>query len=166
MKRRFVKSLILTLAVAGMLPVAACAQTSAPVAAEVAFESVRVITTNGPHDFKVEIADDDYERARGLMYREAMAADHGMLFLFPNVAERSFWMHNTPLPLDIIYISPTAQVVSIQKNAIPYDRTPLRSYGEAVAVLEINGGLSDQLGIKPGDRIEHRFFAGKGPKPQ
>ncbi|WP_140985095.1 DUF192 domain-containing protein [Asticcacaulis tiandongensis] len=165
MKTGFVKALILALALAGALPVSACAQTSAPVA-KVALEPVRVVTADGVRDFKVEIADDEYERAKGLMYRESMPADHGMLFLFPDMAERSFWMHNTPLPLDIIYISSSAQVVSIQRNAIPYDRTPLPSFGAAVAVLEINGGLSDQLGIKPGDRIEHRFFEGKGPKPQ
>ncbi|MFT4091862.1 MAG: DUF192 domain-containing protein [Asticcacaulis sp.] len=166
MKSGFTKALVFAAMLGGLIPLASCAQTSAPVTAEAALEPVRVVTATQTHAFKVEIADDEFERAKGLMYRESMAADQGMLFLFPDVSERSFWMHNTPLYLDIIYISPTGHVVSIQKNAIPYDKTLLKSYGEAVAVLEINGGLSDQLGIKAGDRVEHRFFEGKGPKPQ
>lgn len=136
-------------AVVAALPLSACAQETP--------ETVKVVTSGGTHAFAVEIADDDAERARGLMFRETLPQDQGMLFLFPDSAERSFWMHNTPLPLDIIYISAKGEVVSIQKNAIPYDRTPLPSYGPAAAVLEINGGLSDRLGIRPGDRVETRL---------
>jgi len=167
MKSGLMKSLCLMLVLGAVGPLAACAQTAAvPVTAEGPLEPLRVMASGQAHDFKVEIADDEAERTKGLMFRETLLADHGMLFLFPDEAERSFWMRNTILPLDIIYVSKTGQVVSIQKNAIPYDKTPLPSYGEAAAVLEINGGLSDQLGIRPGDRIEHRFFDGKGPKPQ
>lgn len=108
--------------------------------------------------FLVELADSDAERSQGLMCREAMADNKGMLFAFPDNAERSFWMKNTIIPLDIIYVDAKGKIVSIQKNAVPYDRTPLPSYGKAVAVLEINAGLSDRLHIKVGDKIKHSYF--------
>src|SRR5690606_40730891 len=69
-------------------------------------EPLTVVTSSGEHRFMVEIADDEMERARGLMHRPPLADDRGMLFQFPDVAERGFWMHNTPSPLDIIYIDP------------------------------------------------------------
>jgi len=126
-------------------------------------ETVKVISGGTDHAFQVEIADDDAEREKGLMYRDAMADDHGMLFLFPDARERAFWMKNTHIPLDIIYISQSGSVISIQKNAVPMTQTPLKSYGAAAAVLEVNGGLTDRLGIRAGDRISHPFFEGKGP---
>ncbi|ESQ77052.1 DUF192 domain-containing protein [Asticcacaulis sp. YBE204] len=121
-------------------------------------EEVSVVSTGGTHRFKVEIADDDVEREKGLMNRPELKADRGMLFIFPTAAERTFWMHNTLIPLDIIYITPGGEVLSIQKNTVPMNDTPLPSYGPASVVLEIQGGLSDKLGIRPGDRIEHRVF--------
>ncbi|MFT3998356.1 MAG: DUF192 domain-containing protein [Asticcacaulis sp.] len=131
----------------------ACAPASTP-----APESVSVTTKQGVHAFQVEIADDDQERETGLMNRDSLAEDRGMLFLFPDVRERAFWMKNTHIPLDIIYLSKSGEVVSIQKNTIPMNETPLQSYGPAAAVLEINAGLSDRLGIVPGDKVSHVFF--------
>lgn len=149
-------------------PLSACAQTAdamsqAPISR---LEPLKVITENRTYKFKVEIADDDLERQKGLMYRERLAKNRGMLFLFPDMRPRAFWMRNTLIPLDIIYISDRGVVVSIQKSAVPFNETPLPSYGYAQVVLEVQGGLTDALGIKVGDRIEHRFFDGKGPKPQ
>jgi uncharacterized membrane protein (UPF0127 family) len=107
----------------------------------------------------VEIADDDAERQRGLMERPPLADDRGMLFQFPDVAERGFWMHNTPSPLDIIYIDPRGRIVSIVKNAAPNNDTVLPSNGPAMGVLELRAGRSDEIGAKPGDHIRHPFFA-------
>lgn len=108
--------------------------------------------------FKVEIAKTDNQREQGLMCRTGLSDDYGMLFEFGDSAERTFWMENTLSPLDIIYIAPNGRIVSIQKYAKPLDRTPLPSYGSASGVLEINAGLSDKLGLKPGDVVEHPFF--------
>lgn len=102
----------------------------------------------------IEIADDDYQTQTGLMYRDSMAANHGMLFIFEDTDYRSFYMKNTKIPLDIIYISDNKTIVSIQKNAKPLDETSLPSEGPAKYVLEVNAGLSDEWGIKQGDKIE------------
>ncbi|MDC7681777.1 DUF192 domain-containing protein [Asticcacaulis sp. BYS171W] len=143
---------------AGVLAVGLLISACAPAPASGKLEEVSVISAGATHRFRVEIADDDVEREKGLMNRAELKADHGMLFLFPSAAERTFWMHNTLIPLDIIYITPQGEVLSIQKNAVRMNDTPLPSYGAANVVLEIQGGLSDKLGIKPGDRIEHPVF--------
>lgn len=102
----------------------------------------------------IEIADDDYQTQTGLMYRKSMAANHGMLFIFPDTDYRSFYMKNTEIPLDIIYISQDRTIVSIQKNAKPMDETSLPSEGPAKYVLEVNAGLSDEWQLNKGDKIE------------
>lgn len=99
----------------------------------------------------IEIADDDYSTQTGLMYRKSMETNQGMLFIFPNVDYRSFYMKNTEIPLDIIYIAEDKTVVSIQKNAQPMDETSLPSEGPAKYVLEVNAGLSDQWTLEKGD---------------
>ena len=104
--------------------------------------------------FDIEIADNDYERQRGLMDRRSMKENHAMLFIFPNMQLRSFYMKNTYIALDIIYIDDANKIVSIQKNAKPLNETSLPSKAPAKYVLEIKGGLSDQLGIAEGDRID------------
>lgn len=129
-------------------------------------EALQVLSGGITHAFQVEIADDEQERETGLMNRDKLPTGQGMLFLFPDARERAFWMKNTHIPLDILYISKSGEVISIQKNTMPMNETPLHSFGPAAAVLEINGGQADALGIKPGDRITHRFFEGKGPMPQ
>ena len=103
---------------------------------------------------EVEFAKNDEERALGLMYRSSMDEHQGMCFIFPEEAPRSFYMRNTEIPLDIIYLDKDKKVVSIAKNARPYDETSLPSEKPAMYVLEINGGLSDKWGIEKGDRME------------
>ena len=101
----------------------------------------------------IEIADDDYETQTGLMYRTKLETNHGMLFIFPDVQMRSFYMKNTKIPLDIIYINEDLSIVSIQKNAKPMDETSLPSEAPAKYVLEINGRLSDTWQLDVGDKI-------------
>ena len=101
----------------------------------------------------IEIADDDYSTQTGLMYRDHMENDQGMLFIFPNTSMRSFYMKNTKIPLDIIYISEDLKIVSIQKNAIPMDETSLPSEAPAKYVLEVNAGLSDTWTLEKNDSI-------------
>lgn len=121
-------------------------------------EALSVRSARGTTHFNVEVADSFKEREQGLMCRTGLKDDYGMLFQFQNADERAFWMKNTVSALDIIYIAPDGRIVSIQKNARPLDTTPLPSNGPASGVLEIRAGLSDQLGLKPGDRVEHPFF--------
>lgn len=103
--------------------------------------------------FDIEIAETEYETQTGLMYRQSMEKNRGMLFIFPDVAMHSFYMKNTEFPLDIIYIDENQKIVSFQKNAKPYDESSLPSNVPAKFVLEINAGLSDQTGLQVGDSI-------------
>lgn len=119
---------------------------------------VTVETRNGPKAFNVEVARTAAEQERGLMFRTNIPADGGMLFA-PYPAgdaaprEASFWMKNTPTPLDIIFIRPDGTIASIAENTIPYSEEPSRSGEPVRAVLEILGGKSAELGIAPGDKV-------------
>ncbi|WGF93922.1 DUF192 domain-containing protein [Aequorivita marisscotiae] len=102
----------------------------------------------------IEIADDEYQTETGLMYRHSMAENQGMLFVFPNMQPRSFYMKNTYIPLDIIYLNSDKKIVSIQKNAKPLNETSLPSEAPSQYVLEVNGGLADKWALKKGDFIK------------
>jgi len=116
-------------------------------------EQLTVSGASGSHVFDVEVAANDVHRARGLMFRTEMAADAGMLFVFNSEGERYFWMKNTPLPLDIIFISADGRIVRIARSTTPFSEKLVPSRGAAMFVLEINAGLSDSLGITEGDRV-------------
>ncbi len=106
--------------------------------------------------YYVEIAADDQTRAMGLMFRDTLADDRGMFFLFRREEPRSFWMMNTRIPLDIIYLDRDLHVVSIAENARPCRRAPCRTYPSgrpAQFVLEVNAGEAARLGLAPGDRV-------------
>lgn len=102
---------------------------------------------------QIEIADDDYQRETGLMYRESMEEDQGMLFIFDNEEPRGFYMKNTNIPLDLIFLNSKNKVVSISKNAQPKSMETIPSEVPAQYVLEINAGLSDQWEIAVGDSL-------------
>ena len=102
-------------------------------------------------DMDIEIAEDDYATQTGLMYRDGMKNNQGMLFIFPDEDVRSFYMKNTKFPLDIIYIAEDKTIVSIQKEAQPLNETSLPSREPAKYVLEVNAGLSDEWGLSTGD---------------
>ena len=101
----------------------------------------------------IEIADNDYEIQTGLMYRTSMKSNQGMLFIFDDIRERFFYMKNTKIPLDLIYINENKHIVSFQKNAKPYDESSLPSELPAKYVLEINAGLVDSWRLNVGDSI-------------
>lgn len=113
-----------------------------------------VIHQGQRHVFRVEMARSDFEQARGVMFRSAMGADEGMIFPMRPPRGASFWMRNTLIPLDIIFVGPDGRISNIAANAIPHDETPLSSIGPAAAVLELNGGRAAQLGIVAGDKVE------------
>ena len=142
-------------------PAAAPVLTASAPEPGVVLEPLEVVTPRGVHRFQVEIADTDEERQLGLMNRRSMARDRGMLFLFQGPPRRqAFWMRNTLIPLDIIYIAADGRIDSIV-NAVPLDETPLPSSGPSSYVLEINGGLAAELGIAPGDRVRHKALPGE-----
>ncbi len=117
-----------------------------------------VITSSGSHVFQVEIADNEASRETGLMNRRFMPADRGMLFEFPTEAPVIFWMKNTYIPLDLIFIGRDGAVVGIAANAEPLSETTIPSGAPCNAVLEVNGGVAASLGLKPGDKVKHAFF--------
>ena len=102
----------------------------------------------------VEVADTPQKRSFGLMYRRDLPELHGMLFLFPREEPLSFWMKNTPLPLDIIFINTAHTIVSIAQNTTPFSEKPLPSGSPAQFVLEVNGGFCRRHGVAVGDRVE------------
>ena len=112
-----------------------------------------VATKAGPQKFEVEIANDDRERALGLMFRRSMAEDEGMLFDFGAEEPASFWMRNTYIPLDMLFIKADGTIESIAERTTPLSEKSVPSKGPVRYVLEINGGASDTLGIAPGDKI-------------
>lgn len=101
----------------------------------------------------IEIADTEFDRETGLMYRNTMENDRGMLFIFEDEAPRYFYMKNTEIPLDIIYLDANKKIVSIQKKAKPFNEVSLPSEGPAQYVLEVNGGLTDVWNLSIGDSI-------------
>jgi hypothetical protein len=121
-------------------------------------ESLEIATATGRHAFQVEIADNDASREHGLMDRRYMGADRGMLFEFDRDAPASFWMKNTYIPLDMIFIARSGVVTRIVANAEPLSERVIPSGGPCAAVLELNGGTAASIGLKVGDKLLHPFF--------
>lgn len=115
-------------------------------------------TERGAQKFTVELADNDQTRSRGMMFRTSMAPDAGMLFDFRQEQMASFWMRNTLIPLDMVFIKADGTILNIHQRAIPRDETGINSAGPVRAVLELNGGTASRLGIKAGDKVEHAIF--------
>lgn len=118
------------------------------------------ITTKdgGQVGFHVEVADTPGKREMGLMYRTDLADDRGMIFLFPNESQQSFWMKNTPRPLDMIFIGRDRKIVGIVEQATPFSLDPRFVEGKSQFVFEINGGLSKRHGFKAGDAVQFDGF--------
>lgn len=104
----------------------------------------------------VEIAETDEARHKGLMYRDGMEETQGMLFIFPKEEPQGFYMKNTLLPLDIIFVNSKKEVVKIYKNTTPLSEQDLPSVKPAIYVVEVNGGFTDKFSIKEGDYIDWR----------
>ena len=150
----------LAIVFAGMWAVAA---TAAPGVHLLPRSSVTIDTPHGPVRFAVEIADDDASRMKGLMFRKEMAPDAGMLFEFPDDHFRSFWMKNTVLPLDMLFIRADGTISSVAENAKPLSEDIITSREPVRAVLEINAGRSAALGIRAGEKVHGAVFAQTSP---
>lgn len=116
----------------------------------------------GTAQFSVELADTPAERAQGLMFRESLPRSAGMLFVFEEPQRASFWMKNTLIPLDMLFLDRSGVVTRIAENAVPGDLTPIDGGTGVFAVLEINGGLARAYGITEGTQMQSPIFAG-GP---
>jgi uncharacterized membrane protein (UPF0127 family) len=141
--------------VTGLLCIAAChgeAATASPAEPRLAKGAVRFETARGPWVVKVEIAGDEASRARGLMFRAALEPDRGMIFVFPSTEEHSFWMHNTPLALDMIFLDETRAVVGVVANAAPRTDTPRTVGKPSRYVVEVAAGEAAAHAVRPGTR--------------
>jgi uncharacterized protein len=122
-------------------------------------QTLEIATKTGVHVFTVEIADNDAERAKGLMYRKELPEGRGMLFDFHHEQEVSFWMQNTYIPLDMIFIRGDGRILRIAENTEPLSTRLIPSGGPVRAVLEVIGGTARKLGIGPGDRVASPIFS-------
>ena len=112
----------------------------------------------GEHDINVEITETDEERAQGLMFRTHMPEKSGMLFFYKTPREITMWMRNTYVPLDMVFIRKDGTIHRIEARTEPLSEAIIGSHGDTVACLELAGGEAARLGLKPGDKVEHRLF--------
>ncbi len=124
-------------------------------------QTLEIASKTGVHVFSVEIVDNDADRAKGLMFRKELPEGKGMLFDFHRDQEVSFWMQNTYIPLDMLFIRGDGRILRIAENAEPLSTRMIHSGGPVRAVLEVIGGTARKLGIAPGDRVAHRIFSGR-----
>ena len=150
--RRYVLSL-LVFALALLQPLAASAE--APLSK---IEPLTVATEGDAHMFTVEIADTDELRARGLMFRQRLPEDRGMLFDFGTPRPVAMWMKNTYISLDMLFIREDGTIAYIAENTVPKSLDTVGISEPVLAVLELAGGTSKKLGIRAGDTVYHRLF--------
>ncbi len=131
-----------------------------------AAEPLTIVSSNATHAFSVEIADTVTEQMRGLMFRDELGPDNGMLFEFEAPKVASIWMKNTAIPLDILFIRGNGKILKIQHSATPYSLRSSSSEGVVAAVLELPGGRTQELGIEAGDIVEHEFFGNQSAKSE
>lgn len=133
-----------------------------PAVAQSALEKLAIRGSDGVHVFEVEVARTVEERSRGLMHRRYMPADRGMLFDFGIDAPVAMWMKDTFIPLDMLFIRKDGTIARIAENTEPHSTRTISSGEDVRSVLELNGGVTAKLGIRPGDAVLHPLF---GTKP-
>jgi len=133
-------------------------QAQSIVAGEFSRSSLTIQTAEKTHSFTLEIAKTDRQQRQGLMFRRQLAADAGMLFIYPAPQVLSMWMKNTYLPLDMLFIAPDGRIVQIAERTVPESLQIISSGKVAIAVLEVNGGTVSRLKIKKGDLVKHPAF--------
>jgi uncharacterized membrane protein (UPF0127 family) len=157
---RFIKAFVLLGLAASSLPITApAAARTAPALAHkhrvsgLAVIPLKITSHGRVHRFQVEFARTSDEQSRGLMFRTAMGADEGMIFPMQPPRTATFWMHNTVLPLDLVFIGTDNRIITIAANAVPYSDAQIPSGGIVKGVLELNGGRAAALRIRVGDRV-------------
>ena len=162
---RCMKAFFTSLVTALALAAAACAQDPVAVApsapTEIVFggpDPIIIETRDGERRFTVEIADTDERRERGMMFRNSLADDAGMLFVFPQAHNPGFWMRNVSITLDMLFIKSNGRIAKIATRARPHSDRTVMANSNVLAVLELRGGLARELGIRAGDYVLHPHF--------
>jgi len=150
---RLVRPFAIAVLVLGLLGLGARAQL---VTFDVA--TLTIDTKGGPRHFSVEMALTPQQQEQGLMYRRSLAPNAGMLFVLPKIETATFWMKNTLIPLDMLFIAADGHVADIHERAVPLSEALIPSREPVRAVLELNGGTVARLGIRTGDIVHHRVF--------
>ncbi|MFC1685890.1 DUF192 domain-containing protein [Nanoarchaeota archaeon] len=119
--------------------------------------NIQIITQKSKHKFEVELAKNFLQQAKGLMFKKKLDENKGMLFVFNKERKRSFWMINTTIPLDLIFIDKDSKIVDIIKNTTPLSINLYSSPNPAKYVLEVNSNTADKIGIKVGDSVIHNI---------
>ncbi len=132
-----------------------------PVSARMRVERLWLVTGGQEKPIDVEMAEAPKEKEIGLMFRTELGDSQGMLFPYGAPQEVSMWMHNTYIPLDMVFIRADGTVHRIERRAEPLSDRVISSEGAVSAVLEMAGGATERLGLKPGDRIRHPLFGGR-----
>jgi uncharacterized membrane protein (UPF0127 family) len=132
---------------------------AAPQARADGLQNLTIHSASGDHVFMVEIAATEQTRETGLMNRRFMPKDRGMLFEFERDEPVAFWMKNTYIPLDMVFIARNGKVTRVAADAEPLNESIIPSGGPCAAVLELNGGVAAAIGVKPGDLVSHPFFS-------
>ena len=122
-----------------------------------------IVSEGGTHEFVVERAVSLDQQARGMMFRETMGADTGMIFEFDEPKVATIWMKNTSIPLDILFVRSNGRILKIEHMAQPYKLRSASSEAVVASVVELQGGRSRDLGIMPGDLVKHEFFGTEAP---
>ena len=120
---------------------------------------LEIASKSGVHSFSVEVVDNDTDRAKGLMFRRSLPEGTGMLFDFKTEQDVAFWMQNTYIPLDMIFIRADGRIVRIAENTVPMSTKQISSGGKVVGVLEVIAGTTRKLGIVAGDKVAHPVFS-------
>jgi uncharacterized membrane protein (UPF0127 family) len=121
-------------------------------------ETLKLVTAQGEKAIDVEITESNEEKARGLMFRTKLSDQEGMLFFYDTSQDITMWMRNTYIPLDMVFIRADGVVHHIEARTEPLSENIISSRGRVVACLELAGGAAERLGLKPGDRVDHKLF--------
>jgi uncharacterized membrane protein (UPF0127 family) len=124
-------------------------------------QTLEIVSKTGVHPFAVEVVANDADRAKGLMYRKSLPEGQGMLFDFKTEQDVSFWMQNTYIPLDMIFIKADGRIANIVENTEPMSTKMIPSRGPVRGVLEVIAGTTRKLGIAAGDKVAHTIFGGR-----
>jgi hypothetical protein len=125
-------------------------------------DSLVIRTAKETHRFSIEVARTPEQQQLGLMFRNKLEPDAGMLFLYPQPQRIAMWMKNTLIPLDMVFIGADGRIVNIAERSVPLSTAPIYSSDLAVGVLEVNGGTAARLGIRPGDTVLYGAFGTSG----
>jgi uncharacterized membrane protein (UPF0127 family) len=117
-----------------------------------------IVGAGGTHRFTIEIATSSAQLEQGLMFRRHLAPDAGMLFDFGEPTVATMWMKNTLIPLDMLFVDAHGKIVNIAERAVPESLATIAAAAPVLAVIELNGGTAERLGIKPGDRVIYKLF--------